>query len=161
MTDKAAITGDFATYRHVQGRKVVQLVIEVPAELAASVFATLGHPGSGEAIPVAIARLVEGVKAEPAVDRPATPEAPPDKQRRAFSDMPLSQQAALRCAQADFQRYICVPDEKTAARLVRQTCRVTSRSMLDTDCAAAERWRRLDDAFFMWQRGMTDDGGRA
>ena len=94
----AAISGDFATYRHVQGRKVLQLVIEVPAEMASAVFAALGTPGSGEGIPVALARLQ--TSPEPI----AKPEA--QKERRPFTDMPHSQQAALRCNDLNFQRFI-------------------------------------------------------
>ena len=42
MSAPAVISGDFATYKHVQGRKMLQLVIEVPAEMASAVFAALG-----------------------------------------------------------------------------------------------------------------------
>jgi hypothetical protein len=84
MTDKpAAIQAEFCTFRHVQGRKVLQLVFEVPAEAAAHVFAALGHPG-GEQIPVAIARLVS------VQDKPSQPK-PEAKEPRRFDSLPLPQ----------------------------------------------------------------------
>ena len=98
MTAPAAISGDFCTFRHVQGRKVLQIVIEVPAEAASAVFATLGMPGSGAGIPVGIARLVA------APEPTAKPEAA--KERRPFPELPYSQQAALRCGQRDFQDFL-------------------------------------------------------
>ena len=63
MSTPAIISGDFSTFRHVQGRKVLQLVIEIPAEQAASVFSTFGYPGSGNPIPVAVAKLVADCQA--------------------------------------------------------------------------------------------------
>jgi hypothetical protein len=55
----AIISGEFSTFRHMQGRKMPQLVIEPPAEQAAPVFSTFGYPGPGNPIPVAVAKLVK------------------------------------------------------------------------------------------------------
>lgn len=154
----AAISGDFATYRHVQGRKVLQLVIEVPAELAATVFAALGTPGAGEGIPVALARLVTDAKPI------AKPEAP--KERKPFSELPYSQQAALRCQEPDFIRFlqerqgvggICHlrgdPSDWVSAH-VRWLCDVDSRADIGKTLLSKNLWTDLDAEYFAWSRGM-------
>lgn len=160
MTAPAAISGDFATYRHVQGRKVLQLVIEVPAELAATVFATLGTPGAGEGIPVALARLHS--PAEPI----AKPEAP--KERRPFSELPYSQQAAMRCNEPEFFKFLKTkfrPDAvipfdplrdnnaPPAVPYLREILGIGSRRDLDHHPIAAERWQALEAEYYAWQRG--------
>jgi hypothetical protein len=146
MTASAIISGDFATFRHVQGRKVLQLVIEVPAESASSVFSTFGYPGSGNPIPVAVARLVEQPKAEPT------------KQRTPFIDLPLAQQAAMRCNEMGFWFFIrerggkCEgPDD--AARFVRLHCNVSSRADIVEGSTAGERWKALEGEYFAHSRG--------
>lgn len=151
MSNAAAISGDFATYRHVQSRKVLQLVIEVPAELAATVFATLGTPGAGEGIPVALARLHS--PAEPI----AKPEAP--KERRPFSELPYSQQAAIRCQEADLWGFFrhrgftaCV-NASDAAHAVRTACAVDSRSEIVKGTPAGDKWEALEAEYWAWQRG--------
>lgn len=160
MSDAAAISGDFATYRHVQGRKVLQLVIEVPAELAATVFAALGTPGAGEGIPVALARLQ--TTPEPI----AKPEAP--KERRPFSELPYSQQAAMRSQEPQFQKFLSerLPDcwagaavytaepDKIAAGVIRVDCNVSSRSQIVKGEEPGRRWEELEAEFFAWQRGI-------
>lgn len=159
MTDAAAISGDFATYRHVQGRKVLQLVIEVPAELAATVFATLGTPGAGEGIPVALARL-HG-PAEPI----AKPEAP--KERRPFSELPYSQQAAMRCNEPHFWNFLAAGAEmywrdmierygneaSAATTIIRRECGVQSRSEIIKGTPAGDKWEALEAEYWAWQRG--------
>ena len=155
----AAISGDFATYRHVQGRKVLQLVIEVPAEMASAVFAALGTPGSGEGIPVALARL------QTAPEPIAKPEAP--KERRPFSELPYSTQAAMRCQEQDFHSFLKehfnfqwlralegrTPSE-AAADVVRHLCRVESRSDLKPGTPAGETWaEEIEAEYWAWQRG--------
>lgn len=156
MTDAAAISGDFCTFRHVQGRKVLQIVIEVPAEAAGAVFAKLGMPGSGEGIPVAVARLHS--PAEPI----AKPEAP--KERRPFRELPYSTQAAMRCQEIDFSNFMTAtgrrlthtlgkPDAEEVADCVRELCGVVSRKELDTQPTAGARWREIEAEYWAWQRG--------
>lgn len=158
MSAPAIISGDFSTFRHVQGRKVLQLVIEVPSEQAASVFSTFGYPGSGNPIPVAVAKLVAPI---------AKPE--PTKERRAFTDMPYAQQAAIRCREPAFQQYVADkapaawqalskrsdgrPPNDCAAQLVRDWCRVTSRSDIVKGTKPGDAWERIEAAFYAEQHG--------
>lgn len=156
MGEPAAISGDFATYRHVQGRKVLQLVIEVPAELAATVFAALGTPGAGEGIPVALARLHSPAEAI------AKPEAP--KERRAFSSLPNSQRAGMRCGEFHFQDFLQeffkIPSEEMAlggadlaAQWVRHYCGVESRAEMEDGTEGGKKWEALEAEYYAWQRG--------
>lgn len=160
MTAPAAISGDFATYKHIQGRKVLQLVIEVPAEMASAVFAALGTPGSGEGIPVALARL------QTAPEPIAKPEAP--KERRPFSELPYSQQAAMRCGEGEFSRFLAdrypkdwavavvtsEPEEPCAPIVVRDLCGVESRSSIIKGTPAGDKWDHIEAEYYAWQRGM-------
>jgi hypothetical protein len=160
MTDAAVISGDFCTFRHVQGRKVLQIVIEVPAEAAGAVFAKLGMPGSGEGIPVAVARLHS--PAEPI----AKTEAP--KERRPFSELPYSQQAAMRGSEPAFSQFLQETDPlgwqwavgcetapgDAAAIYIRNRCDVTSRRNIIRGTPAGDQWHRLESEFFAWSRGI-------
>lgn len=55
----AVIRATFSDYRTVKGRKVLQIVMEVPLEQQASVFGALGYPVPDRDIWCAIARLVD------------------------------------------------------------------------------------------------------
>lgn len=146
MTAAAIISGDFSTFRHVQGRKVLQMIIEVPAEQAASVFSTFGYPGSGNPIPVAVARLAEQPKAEPT------------KQRTPFMDLPLAQQAAMRCNELEFWSFLrargasCTSADD-AARFVRLHCNVKSRAEITEGALAGDRWKALEAEYYAQSRG--------
>lgn len=59
-TDDCIIRADFADYRRVKGRKVLQLIMEVRLEEAEEVFLRLGHPIVGESKWCAIALLKNG-----------------------------------------------------------------------------------------------------
>lgn len=156
MSAPAAISGDFATYRHVQSRKVLQLVIEVPAESAASVFAALGTPGAGEGIPVALARLAKSSEA---------PERP--KERRPFAELPYAQQAAMRCREKDFIAFCgekashswpgliarAGSEPSAVAGLVRHWCRVGSRADIKKGHQSGDNWEVVEAEFYAWQRG--------
>lgn len=56
--------------------------------------------------------------------------------------MRLSTWAALRCREPEFQRFLGVHSETEAARAVRTLCAVRSRSELDSDPAAAQRFHQ-------------------
>lgn len=158
MSDTAVITGDFCTFRHVQGRKVLQIVIEVPAEAAGSVFARLGMPGSGEGIPVAVARL------NAAPDPIAKPEA--TKERRPFSELPYAQQAAMLGQEPEFHEFLRTktgnagswrgdkPVSEIAAMTVRYLCEVKSRKDLIAGTPAGDAWQTLEAEYYAWSRGM-------
>lgn len=162
MSAPAAISGDFCTFRHVQGRKVLQIVIEVPAEAASAVFATLGMPGSGAGIPVGIARL-NPEHVTPDSDTTSSQTGPT---RRTFSELPYAQQAAIRCGEEQFQQFLInnktgsagawrseKPRAEVAAMAVRYLCEVPSRKDIIEGSPAGEAWAALEAEYWSWQRG--------
>lgn len=161
MTDApAAITAQLVDVRNVAAHKSVRLELHVPAEQAGLVMAAFGWPTMADPVPVALARLTA---APVAVDKPDVP-----KERRPFSELPYAQQAAMRCNEPEFQRFLQenLPDswaagsvyEKDAAKLaaavVRVDCGVGSRSEIVAGTTAASRWEQLDADFYAWSRGM-------
>lgn len=57
--DHAAIRATFTNIRNIQGRKVVQLIFEIPVEQAGRVYDSLGWPDATESKWCAIALLNE------------------------------------------------------------------------------------------------------
>lgn len=58
LTDKdSAITADYAQLKFVQGRKVAQIILEIPIEQGAEFVRMFGTPNPEEGTPVALARL--------------------------------------------------------------------------------------------------------
>lgn len=167
MSDAAIIRGTFADFKLIKGRKVAQVVIEVPIEEADAALRALG----GVPMPhldrwCAVALLRDGAAAPPLADRPmpVEPEATAPsitKAGRIWREIEFSQQAGILSADDDFQRWIGVPpgisgspaleasaSTAAAAALIRERCGVASRAELDRDPDAAERWIKLSHDFF-------------
>jgi hypothetical protein len=155
MTDRAAIAGTFADFRTVKGRKQAQLIIEVPLEKADEALRALGGvPQPSNPKWVAIVLL----KPE-AAQRASNGHAEPSKERRKWEDLPPAQQAAIRCGEPEFRRFLSevkgLPvSADGAADVVRHLCGVQSRAELNTHPVPAELWRKLEADFWAWQRGM-------
>jgi hypothetical protein len=134
----AVTQGAFSDFRLIKGRKVCQIVIEVPIEQADQALAALGGlPQPMNEIWVALARLETKAKVQ---------SIRPDNTK-------LSLEAALRCREPLFQRYLGVSNEDEAAEAVRRECGISSRAGLNTDPEAARTWRILDAQFLAWKRG--------
>lgn len=144
MTNAAAISGTFSDFRTVKGRKVCQLVIEVPIEIATAALTALGGvPNPADPQWVAIALLQSKPKAEPT--------------RRPWSEMSASQQAAIRGAEWDFRRFLKAlnpaqpaHNADAAAEWIRRWCKVQSRRDLNVNPDVQDDWRKLDDMFRAW-----------
>jgi hypothetical protein len=128
--------------------------------MASAVFAALGTPGSGEAIPVALARLVEDARVKPEHV----------KERQPFTEKPYATQAALRCQETAFQMFLIETDRMPEGRVgaegvdraadaVRRLCGVQSRADIGkgpNDRSTNDsgfKWRALDAEYYAWQRG--------
>lgn len=68
MSDPCVIRADYANWRPVAGRKVLQLILEVPLEQTADVMEKLGVPMPGESKWVAVALLESGKPANESED---------------------------------------------------------------------------------------------
>lgn len=80
---------------------------------------------------------------------------------RHYGDLPLGQQAALRCGNAAFQKFMHAADALEAAEAVRRDCEVRSRAEFDKDAAAGARWRALDQRFAAWLHCVDASDGSA
>lgn len=147
MTKHAALPGTFADLKTVKTRSVVQMIIEFPIERGADVVAMFGFPQPGQEVPVAVARLNVAPQIEHA--------APAGK--RAWHELPPSQQAAIRCDDENFIRFLekrAGPEAASdAAEYVRGHCGVTSRANIKAGTPAAHQWFRLDGDYQRWMRG--------
>lgn len=151
MTDKAVFSGTYADMKFIRSRRVAQVIVELPIEDAGRFVEAFGAPNPATETWVAIARLQEPVKAQE-----------PVKEKRRFSELPPSQQAAMRCGELGFQRFVKertrgVFDYETSpdavAVYVRNWCNVESRSDIVAGTIAGDLWKELDDAYFGWSRG--------
>lgn len=161
MSAPAAIQAQLVDVRNVSSHKCVRLEIHVPAEQAGDVMAAFGWPTMADPVPVALARLIDGITPD---NRHAEY---PKGERRAFSDLPYAQQAALRCQELQFREFLvetgrlrllnATPDD--FAEVVREICGVKSRADIGkgpNDRSANDsgfKWRTLDAEYFAWQRG--------
>lgn len=76
--------------------------------------------------------------------RPAGPS------RRKFSDMPLSQQAAIRCGDNDFKLYLGASNEDDAAAIIKKKCCVQSRREIVEGSPAGAVWLDIERRYQSW-----------
>ncbi len=144
-----AIDGNLVDVKNVNTHKCVRLVIDVPAERAASIIAVFGWPTMVDPVPVAVARLVVPDNVVQIAARP--------RGERSWSDMSLAQQAGIRCNEPAFWTFLreigesSCNDAEAAAAYVRLACGgLHSRSELDKNSAAARKWRDMDRSYRAW-----------
>ena len=133
----AAIKATYADFKHIKTRKVLQIVLEVPAEQAEAALQMLGFPVAGTDRWVAVALLNEQHQT---------------KERVPFYQLPLPKQAAIKCQDEAFCQWLGVTMDKAADK-VRELCKIGSRSELATNHLAAQRWRDLLNEYDNFQYG--------
>ncbi len=135
----SAIKATFSDFKLVKTRKVAQLVMEVPIEQAdAAVKALGGLPTFAEEQWVGIAPLKSEAASKPA-----------PKQSDRWEDLPAVKQAAIRCQDEGFQRWIAPegkePTADLAAQMVRYFCGVDTRSDIKPENPeAVKTWQNID-----------------
>lgn len=148
MSDgKSALMGSFADFKLIRGRKVAQVIVEVPieqADLALSVLGGLPQPHTERWI--ALARLNPSVATDQGEEEPVSRPSSPAT-RQAWQDMKPSQQSALRCRDRAFIDWLGMGGSDETAMRVREICGVTSRKELDTNHASRVLWHQLDRHF--------------
>ena len=149
----AIFQGSYCDLKFVKSRSVAQITIEIPIEKAQEFVAAFGAPNPSAECPVAIARLDASSKGAARVAEAMT------KERRKWSELPLSQQAAMRCNEAAFQKFVHEFSDgfypigaQYAAEFVRKRCDVQTRSDILTDNDAGMKWTALNRQFEMWMR---------
>jgi len=158
MTKAAAIQATFADYKRVRGRKIGQLVFEIPLEKLHEAIASLGgEPSVNQETWCAIARLNAAANG----NDPKIPEAEEEKQRKTWNQLTPTAQACIRCQEPIFQRYVLEvlnytegdheDPEKNAATYIRTKCKVNTRSALTTNPWAGSMWMQIDRDFLDWK----------
>ena len=154
-----AFQATFSDFRVIKGRKVCQFVFETPIEAADAALQTLGGvPRPDQEAWVGIARIDPKNATSEA---PKLVDAPILKGRRRFNTLPLSQQAAMRCNEPAFWRFLieqhAAPQENVhienaeeAAAAVRLICEVGSRSELNIMHPSGDRWMTLEADYELW-----------
>jgi hypothetical protein len=140
------IQATFSDFKLIRGRKVAQLICEIPIEEADRALEALGGlPRPDREAWLALARLnVTSIK--------------PQQERRPFESLKEAMQAGIRCTEPAFWRFLSEElhyyaiDEETAANSVRDYCCVTSRSALNLDPKAAAKWQELNARYMVWLR---------
>ena len=167
MSNPAAFSGNYADLRFIKTRSVAAITVEIPIEQAAAFVAAFGAPTPGAEIPVAIARL-DPTKAVSEAPKPAGE--PSIKERRRFDTLPLSQQAAMRCNEPAFWRFLneekvhfpryAINDADAAASAVRERCKVQSRSDIKIGDRAGSIWQQLNSDYEFWLHNPDVAGAR-
>ena len=137
MDQPAAIRATYSEWRMVKGRKVLQLVMEVPLEQQQLVADCLGFPAPDTEIWVGIARL----RAEGA-------QKPEGKQAK------LAQRAGILCNEGAFNAWAREHGYEDGKAYIYDRCSVRSRSDLDVDAEAGERFREMVSDYDLWMRGV-------
>lgn len=117
-----AIAATFSDFRIVKGRKVAQLVLEVPLEKADDALKLLGgvpRPDAERWVGVA------PLKAEPKAQEP--------KERRPFHTLARSAQAALLAEDERFRKWIGAKDADEATRHIKGSLAIASRTELNSN----------------------------
>ncbi len=161
MTSPAAFTASFADFRLVKGRKVAQIVVEVPIEAADHALEVLGgvpRPDAERHVAVARIQIPPGAtrnaaNGSAAADHPPPPErsAAPGGTKR---EKTLPEKVGMRCNDVVFLEWLYshgqikrALDATEAAHFVRTTCGVRSRADIQPGTSAADKWLALETRF--------------
>ena len=141
MTMPKVIKATFSDWRPVKGRKVLQMVFEIPLEQTSEVLTMLGAPMPDSETWCAIA-LLDMRKFDADGNLPDEPRA-----GRAFCELPFPQQAGIKSNDLKFQLWLSKKDVgrecEDAAEAIRLWCGVTSRADIQPGTKAGERWLAL------------------
>lgn len=164
MTDQpAAFSAEYSDWKLIRGRKVVQIVFEVPIEGAGQVHDVLGGmPDASKSVWCAIARLKPESEVMP--DSPLsgpnkTPPNPVADNAPGWAKK-YAQEAGRLCNDPVFQKFLteqhggspAVLTADEAAGFVRNYCGIKSRSEIVPGTEGFEIWNRLTADFEFWKR---------
>jgi hypothetical protein len=138
-----ALQATFSSFRLVQGRKVAQLIFEVPIEAADNALSALGGvPNPAEERWVGIARII------------------PQKKKPSLSGKDIwraSSECAMLCKEPKFwafltkcYRWECRKEDE-AIVIVRTILGVDSRSDMDHNAEAARKWGAMRAHYENWK----------
>lgn len=136
--------------------KTRKVTFEIPSE-GPNPFEGMG----GERIHLVVVKLNND---ETPIQEPAQAERQKAHERKAFTDLRPTAQAALCCKEPQFWAFLedenalpkhlrTIHDSDDAAEAVRFLLGVGSRSEFNTDTAAADRWRAFEARYWTWKHG--------
>lgn len=126
-----AIQARYADWRPVKGRKVLQLVLEVPLEQQGEVLNMLGAPLPDRDLWVGVAVLTDG-------------------KNDSYKGGKLAQSAGILCGEGAFRQWCDATTPDEAADYIRTRCGVESRAHLDHDEKAAREFREMKREYEAW-----------
>lgn len=154
------ILGSYSNLVIIKTRSVVQIVVEVPLERGKEVTDLLGLPQPNAEIPVVVARM------DPAKLEAQSNVVQLEDHRQPETDAPnkpprsLAQIAGILCNSGAFQAFIQEnsdgwdhrPTSDEAATWLRANCGVNSRTELNSNDVAAQRFRKIRADYDAWMR---------
>ncbi len=141
--DKAAISAVYVNYRRIATRKVMQIHFECPLEQWQEFYKVLGEPDIETSRWFAIARM-------DATEPAPTPE---------DNGSNLTANAAILLCSVSFQKFIqnygpqaLRPGYQSPDNQLKAILAIESKKELNTDPAAAQRWRDLRSEYKAWMQ---------
>lgn len=150
MAGLGAFQGTYSDFRLVKGRKVAQIVVEVPIEAADHALEVLGgvpRPDAERHVAVARLQIPPGATTGAAIGSAAADHPPPPERSAVAPGGAYAKRAGILCNDPKFQAWMGTPDaEQTAERLRLQTG-VHSRRDYDHDPDARRRFLNLETSY--------------
>jgi hypothetical protein len=135
----AATQATFSDFRIVKGRKVAQLVFELPLEGADAALAALGGlPQPATERWFAIARLTKEAARKPD---------PKERYAAASEGEQAVTRSNLLTGDKDFLEWCSQPTPKLAGDFIRGYCKIASRADLATDADALARFLEMETRY--------------
>lgn len=162
MTNPAAFKATYSDWRLIKGRKVVQVVLELPLEAAGEAYDALGGmPRPDREVWCAVARLQEGgahpsISHQPTKTQSSQPASPPLGAR---APSPHATRIAILCGKEKFWKFLeqklphynsVIECNESAADSVRHYCGVKSRADILPGTPAENRWLLLLSSYQAW-----------
>jgi hypothetical protein len=150
----AVFSATYSDWRVIKGRKVVQIVFELPLESSDEAYQVLGG------MPIAAREKWFGIA------RLNLTKTAAEKTKRSFNDLPEPQQAGILCNEPAFWRFLRERDPNlwyrcrrvdgkwleypdAAASVVRELCKVSSRAEITSKNV---EWSTLLLSYRVWQK---------
>lgn len=153
----AIFDAEYADFKPIKSRSVVQIIFEIPIEKANHVLQMMGMPNYGTPDWYGIAKLNKTENGEGVVPTSrAVPESElvssPATSSTKWADMTYAQRAGMLSNDKDFWEFMRVSDKEEAAECIRKNCGVESRRYIDRSADAKAAFHVLYDSFDHWRK---------
>jgi hypothetical protein len=148
MADPAVFQGSLVNLKNSPTHKSVILQVEIPEEYGEAIVRAFGWPTRVKPLPVAVARLEEGM--------PNKSEPKPEAEPRRFDRLSPAEQAGILCKEERFAEFLRTTSpyrqsEKGTEETVRLYCGVDSRADIKEGTEAHRQWRVILKHYRRWQ----------